>query len=63
MKTIYVAVSENDRRLVIDGSFDLLAAFLHVIQHDRKYQDRAMAMSDCESPGDYIPAEVQHEAS
>lgn len=35
MKTIYVAVSENDRRLIIDGSFDLLDAFLQVIQGDR----------------------------
>ena len=57
MKTIYVAVSENDRRLVIDGSFDLLAAFLHVIQNDRQKQDRAH--SNIETSGDLRPAEVQ----
>lgn len=61
MKTIYVAVSENDRRLIIDGSFDLLDAFLQVIQGDRTERYKPI-VSVAEIPLiNELQTEVQHE--
>lgn len=60
MKTIYVAVSENDRRLVIDGSLDLLDALLHVVQSEWHMQDKPKMLSAGEKPTDRRPAEVQN---